>query len=124
MTSVSVRRRARAYNDSRRYGATDNIDGDLQPTVPTSNVNTAVVGSYTVTYNVTDFAGNEALPVVPHSQCDACNAGRGGGGGGAFELLGDSRCWSVRIHLLLHRARHCSRAARVEEQTKKDGEDN
>ncbi len=41
--------------------ATDNCDGDLTTSISTVNpVNTALVGSYTVTYNVTDSAGNPA----------------------------------------------------------------
>jgi hypothetical protein len=68
------------YSDA---GATaeDNIDEDISGSVVAiSNVNTAVVGNYTVTYNVTDFAGNIATPisrtvrVVP-----AAGTGRGGG---------------------------------------------
>lgn len=47
------------YSDA---GATaiDNLDGDMtNKIVVTSNVNTAIPGSYTVTYSVTDSAGNE-----------------------------------------------------------------
>ncbi|PID83294.1 hypothetical protein CSB11_02020 [Candidatus Campbellbacteria bacterium] len=40
---------------------TDDVDGAVTPTV-TENVNTAVLGSYTVTYNCTDAAGNSAVP--------------------------------------------------------------
>jgi hypothetical protein len=53
-----------AYVDD---GATalDNIDGDITASiVATSTVNTGVVGSYTVTYTVSDAAGNPATPVV------------------------------------------------------------
>jgi len=49
-----------AYNDA---GATaqDNIDGDITANITVVNpVNTAVVGSYTITYNVSDAAGNAA----------------------------------------------------------------
>jgi hypothetical protein len=69
------------YTDA---GATaeDNIDGAITP-VATSNVNTAVVGSYTVTYNATDRAGNAAAPVVRTVTVGAAT-GRGGGGGGAI----------------------------------------
>jgi hypothetical protein len=48
-------------------GATafDNIDGDITPNlVMTSTVNLNAVGSYTVTYNVSDTAGNAATPAV------------------------------------------------------------
>ncbi|HOE66495.1 MAG TPA: DUF5011 domain-containing protein, partial [Candidatus Hydrogenedentes bacterium] len=53
-----------AYSDA---GATalDNYDGDLTGSiVAVSNVNVDVVGSYTVTYDVTDAAGNAASQVV------------------------------------------------------------
>ena len=63
--------------------AVDNIDGDLTP-IATSNVNTAIVGSYTVTYNVTDFAGNEATPVSRTVNVTAASGRGGGGGGGAL----------------------------------------
>jgi len=69
------------YND---VGATaeDNIDGDISGSVvATSNVNTSVVGNYTVTYNVTDFAGNPATP-ISRTVSVAPAAGTGGGGGG------------------------------------------
>lgn len=52
------------YND---LGATaiDDRDGDITGNiVPTSTVNTASLGTYTVTYNVDDAAGNSATPVV------------------------------------------------------------
>jgi hypothetical protein len=62
--------------------ANDNIDGAVSP-VATSTVNTAVVGSYTVTYNATDRAGNAATPVV-RSVTVGPAAGSGGGGGGAL----------------------------------------
>lgn len=41
------------------YSATDNVDGDLTAQVTvTGTVNTATPGSYTLTYSVTDAAGN------------------------------------------------------------------
>ncbi len=52
------------YTDA---GATawDNLDGDLTASIVTVNpVNTAVVGTYTVTYNVNDAAGNPAVQVT------------------------------------------------------------
>ncbi len=43
------------------YSATDNIDGDITANVVVSGLpNMSVVGSYTVTYNVSDLAGNPA----------------------------------------------------------------
>jgi hypothetical protein len=45
--------------------ATDNVDGDITSRiVKTSNVNTQAAGTYTVTYNVSDAAGNAATPVT------------------------------------------------------------
>lgn len=53
------------YNDQ---GATanDNVDGDISSNIVVnqSNVNTAAVGSYVVTYNVTDAAGNASCDVT------------------------------------------------------------
>ncbi|WP_026775628.1 Ig-like domain-containing protein [Polaribacter sp. Hel_I_88] len=45
--------------------ASDNIDGDISGniSIDISNVNMAFVGSYTVTYNVSDAAGNPATQV-------------------------------------------------------------
>ena len=53
-----------AYTDA---GATasDNIDGDITSNIITvNNVDTAVVASYTVTYNVSDASGNAATEVT------------------------------------------------------------
>ncbi len=45
--------------------ATDNVDGDITDNiVTTSNVNTDVLGTYEVRYNVTDAAGNAAEEVI------------------------------------------------------------
>ncbi|MBW8012843.1 MAG: DUF5011 domain-containing protein [Chloroflexi bacterium] len=45
--------------------ALDDTDGDITATIVTvSTVDTSVVGDYTVTYNVTDVAGNVAVEVV------------------------------------------------------------
>ena len=46
--------------------ATDNVDGDISGLIQidASNVNTGVAGSYTVTYNVSDAAGNAADEVT------------------------------------------------------------
>lgn len=45
--------------------ATDNAEGDISQRITVnSNVNTQVLGVYTVTYNVTDGAGNSAVPVT------------------------------------------------------------
>jgi hypothetical protein len=45
--------------------ATDNIDGTITGSIITTGaVNTAVAGTYTITYNVSDAAGNVATPVI------------------------------------------------------------
>ena len=45
--------------------ATDNYDGDITSNIViVNNVNTAIVGTYTVTYNVTDANGNAANEVI------------------------------------------------------------
>ncbi|MFH1170466.1 MAG: immunoglobulin-like domain-containing protein [Candidatus Vogelbacteria bacterium] len=53
-----------AYTDA---GATalDNVDGDITANLVVVNpVNTAIVGAYIVTYNVSDAAGNPAVEVI------------------------------------------------------------
>jgi len=52
------------YNDA---GATalDNLDGNLTTSISVTNlVNWSVIGTYTVTYNVSDVAGNAAILVI------------------------------------------------------------
>ena len=45
--------------------ASDNYDGDISADIVTvNNVDTSVIGSYTVTYNVTDSSGNDATEVT------------------------------------------------------------
>ena len=45
--------------------ATDDVDGDLSSSIiTTSNVDTSKVGTYTITYNVSDAAGNAASTVI------------------------------------------------------------
>jgi hypothetical protein len=67
--------------------ATDDIDGNLTTRIVTNNnVNTAVVGSYSVTYNVTDTSGNAATQVTRTVRI-AAREGTGGGGGGTLGLL-------------------------------------
>jgi hypothetical protein len=45
--------------------AVDNIDGDITSNIAvTSTVDVNTVGTYTVTYNVSDAAGNAAIPVL------------------------------------------------------------
>ena len=60
--------------------ATDNIDGNLTSSiVVTGSVNTNAAASYTLTYNVSDAAGNAATPVVRtvnvNEPANGCSAG-------------------------------------------------
>ena len=95
MASVTIDAKS-TYVDS---GATavDNIDGALAP-IATSTVNTAVLGNYTVTYSVNDFAGNAATPVVRNVTVKA-GTGRGGGGGGTIGFW--TLIMLVGVHLLI-----------------------
>jgi hypothetical protein len=53
-----------AYTDAGAT-ATDNYDGDITSSIITvSTVNTAIVGVYTVTYNVSDASGNTAVELI------------------------------------------------------------
>ena len=73
------------YSDA---GATarDAEDGDITARiVVTNSVNTAVLGTYTVTYTVSDLAGNAAVPVTRTVNVQP-QAGADGGGGGALGL--------------------------------------
>ncbi len=75
--------RGDAYTDS---GATanDDIDGDISANIQTtSNVNTNTVGSYTVTYTVSDSALNTATST---RVVNVTNRPGGGGGGGSGSL--------------------------------------
>jgi hypothetical protein len=76
------------YSDA-GAAALDNIDGDLTANiVVTGSVNTAVVGSYRLTYTVSDFAGNRATEIVRNvSVVPAVGTGGGGGGSTSLTLL-------------------------------------
>ncbi len=63
--------------------AVDDIDGDLTDSLLVDNpVNTALVGTYTVTYSVADRAGNSSQ--AQRTVRVAAVTGVGGGGGGAL----------------------------------------
>ena len=67
--------------------AVDNIDGDISNAVVASGaVNIGLLGSYTVTYNVSDFAGNAATPITRTVNVTPA-VGTGGSGGGAVSPL-------------------------------------
>jgi hypothetical protein len=70
--------------------ASDAVDGDLTARVVVSgSVNTAALGTYTLTYSVSDLAGNAAAPVTRTVNVRAQAEATDGGGGGAagLELL-------------------------------------
>ncbi len=64
--------------------ASDAVDGDLSSRIVVSGtVNTAVLGTYTLTYAVSDLSGNAATPVTRTVNVQAQPAATEGGGGGA-----------------------------------------
>jgi hypothetical protein len=66
--------------------AADDIDGDLTSRIVTSNpVNTALLGTFTVSYAVSDLSGNAATPITRTVIVQAREPS-GGGGGGALGL--------------------------------------
>ncbi len=65
--------------------ATDDVDGKITPTAD-GTVDTQVIGTYTVTYNAVDSAGNTAAPVTRTVHVEA-KPPTGGGGAGAAGLL-------------------------------------
>ena len=73
-----------AYEDAGAT-ATDDIDGDLNADIVTSgNVNSTVVGTYSINYTVSDRAGNTST--TQRKVTVKVNDGVGGGGGGTFGL--------------------------------------
>jgi len=79
--SVSIQARSN-YVDA-GASAEDNIDGSISAANirVTGAVNTSVVGSYILTYNVEDFAGNAATPITRNISVTPASGGGGGGGG-------------------------------------------
>jgi len=75
-----------AYTDA-GASAQDDIDGDISANIVVVNpVDTSTPGSYTITYNVSDAAGNAATEVtrtVTVSDPASGGGGNGGGGGNA-----------------------------------------
>jgi hypothetical protein len=67
--------------------ATDAIDGDVTSRIVVTNpVNTAVIGTYTVTYNATDRSGNKATAVTRTVRVQTQQPSGGGGGGASGPL--------------------------------------
>ena len=67
--------------------ATDKEDGDITSRIVVTNpVNNTLLGTYTVTYAVSDLAGNPAVPVTRTVNVQPQPAATDGGGGGALGL--------------------------------------
>jgi hypothetical protein len=65
--------------------ATDDVSGDLTSSIVVKNpVNTAIIGTYQVSYDVKDRAGNAATTALRTVRVEAAQ-GEGGGGGGAAD---------------------------------------
>lgn len=63
-TSITLARGCQTYTEP-GFTATDNVDGTItNRVVVAGTVNTNVIGVYTLTYTVTDAAGNTSLPVT------------------------------------------------------------
>jgi len=91
--------------------ATDDVSGDLTARIVVQNpVNTAVIGTYSVSYNVTDKAGNTAATVIRTVTVDV--VAEGGGGGGSI----DPSALAVLATLLLLRAAQALRSGRFAER--------
>jgi VCBS repeat-containing protein len=75
------------YSDAGATAA-DAQDGDLTSKIVVTNpVNTAQVGTYTVTYNVKDTSGNSAAPATRTVKVQANGGSSGGGGATGFEFV-------------------------------------
>jgi hypothetical protein len=89
--------------------ATDDVDGNLTASIVTrSQVDTALVGNYAVTYDVMDSSGNAAVQVTRDVRV-AAREGTGGGGGGASGTL-MLVCLLVALYFVRRRERSTSRA--------------
>jgi hypothetical protein len=67
--------------------ASDSIDGDLTDQISVDNpVDTSVIGTYTVSYDVVDSSGNAAATLERTVDVQARQASGGGGGGGSLGL--------------------------------------
>ena len=92
--------------EERVHQTADNIDGNITSSiVETGSVNSSVVGSYTITYNVSDFAGNAATAVTRTINVTPA-AGTGGGGGGAMAswiVLLLALVWTMSLQMTMSR---------------------
>jgi Domain of unknown function (DUF5011)/Bacterial Ig domain/FG-GAP-like repeat/Domain of unknown function DUF11 len=79
--------------------ATDDVSGDLSAAIVVNNpVNAAVVGTYQVSYDVTDRAGNAGTTAFRTVIVEAATGGGGGGGSvGAYLLAALVLLWVLRV---------------------------
>ncbi|HEX5421557.1 MAG TPA: immunoglobulin-like domain-containing protein, partial [Gammaproteobacteria bacterium] len=94
--------------------ASDPEDGDLTSKITVDNpVDTSVIGTYTVTYNVVDSSGNAAAPMQRSVDVKARQAAGGGGGGGISIELGLLALAALSAVRRRGRARRGTPAARL-----------
>jgi hypothetical protein len=88
-----------AYTDAGAT-ATDSTDGDLTSRIVVENpVNTALLGTFTITYSVSDRSGNVAAPLTRTVTVEPLPPAGGGGGGALGEIalaLLLLACWRAR----------------------------
>jgi hypothetical protein len=95
-TTVAIER-GDPYIDSGAT-ATDNIDGDISASIAVANtVDTRSVGTYTVTYSVSDFAGNAAATVMRTVRVDPSANSGGGGGSVSYWAVATLLAWFVVV---------------------------
>jgi len=92
--------------------ATDSTDGDLTSRIVVVNpVNTALLGTFTVTYSVSDLSGNAATPVTRRVTVVPQPA-EGGGGGGSVGIEFALALLPLLIGRFLSRRRNAGNEAR------------
>jgi hypothetical protein len=97
--------------------AIDDIDGDVTEKIEiTGSINSAVVGTQTVTYSVTDRANNSAT--IQRTVIVGVNAGAGGGGGG---IIGLSFVIALSVLFATVRRRKTRKARNLDDQLAQKG---
>ena len=91
--------------------AFDNVEGDITDQIVVVNpVDTALIGVYTMTYNVADSSGNAAVTVTRTVSVVARQGSGGGGGGGG--ALAVSMLLFLALLLGLRRVAHANSSRR------------
>ena len=98
--TVSIRL-GNSYTDA-GASATDNVDGDISDRIVVENpVNTDRAGTYTITYNVEDLAGNAAVAtrtVIVEATAPVQTSSSGGGGALSILVLMILAALALRAH--------------------------